>query len=86
MLEPIDPMTKTLNPTMYVERNQMKIVQYLLYLESNLYVCFVNKGQTSVKSNNIKEQKSISNLPTSDNQNHLNGNILKSYASLCMEL
>jgi hypothetical protein len=38
MLEPIGRMTKTLNRTMYEERDHLKIVKPVLYLWSNLYV------------------------------------------------
>jgi hypothetical protein len=54
MLEPIGQMTKTLNRIMYEERDHLEIVCniYCIFNPTCMY-CLVNKGQTSVKSNNV---------------------------------
>jgi hypothetical protein len=53
MLEPIGGMTKTLNRTMYAERDHLKL--YIMYCicDPTCMYCLVNKGQTSIKANNV---------------------------------
>jgi hypothetical protein len=55
MLKPIGQMTKTLNSTMYAERDHKQLYNmYCIYNPTCMYF-LVNKGQTSVKSINVKK-------------------------------
>jgi sulfatase maturation enzyme AslB (radical SAM superfamily) len=53
MLVPIGRMTKTFNRTMYAERDHLKIVYVYRICNPTCKYCLANKGQTSVKSNNV---------------------------------
>ncbi len=55
MLEPIARMTKTLNRTMYAERDYLKLYNMYCICNPTCMHCLVNKGHTSVKSNYIKK-------------------------------
>jgi hypothetical protein len=54
MLEPIGRMTKTLNRTMYAGETIKKLYKMYCICDQTCIYCLVNKGQTSVKSNNVK--------------------------------